>query len=158
MESTTFACAQCEKSYNRKFNLTRHTEEKHTLDKAQNHRNRFKCDFCDYISDPRNKQRHIKAKHNANTVKKRKEKPACAQCGIEFYCKSNLNRHMGRFHSRRKMTFAETIIESESETSENCTEVGKDMSDKHSESESDSSDGENAINGMCHISRELFDH
>ena len=152
MESTTFACAQCEKSYNRKFNLTRHTEEKHTLNKTQTHRNWFKCDLCHHTCDPRNKVRHIKAKHNENTVKKQQKKPACSQCDKEFHCKSNLNRHTYRFHARTKKTFTETIIESESEILKNCTEVGKDMLDFPSESESDSQDAENALNEMCHVS------
>ena len=158
MELTSFACTQCEKRYNRNFNLTRHIEEKHTLDKAYTHQNRFKCDFCDYISDKRHKARHFRAKHNGNTHKKRQEKPACAQCDREFHCKSNLNKHMGRFHARKlKTLIADTIVESESDAFENCTLAGvnKDMSERESGSPGA---GEDALNGMCKISRELSDH
>ena len=154
MESKKFTCTQCEKSYNQKYNLMRHIEEKHTPDKASTHRNRFKCDLCEYNCDERHKARHIKTKHG-KTVKKLKEKPACAQCGITFYCKSNLNKHLVRFHSRKTLAEAickETITESESDASENWTFLGADIP---SESESDS---EGVLNRICCISRKPADH
>ena len=153
MQSKTFACTQCKKNYNRKYNLTRHIEEKHTLDKLSTHQNRFKCDLCEEELDKRHKARHMKAKHNGKTTEKQKEKPTCAQCGITFYCQFNLNRHIAGFHVRNRTLaesiYEETIIESESDESENCAfaGVGKDMLDILSESESDSPDLGNGKEG-----------
>ena len=131
----------------------RHIEEKHTLDKTTTRQNRFQCDLCDHEADKRNQARHIKAKHTGKINEKQKEKPACTQCGVTFYCKSNLNRHIDRFHVKNRTLaesiYKEAIIESENDESENCTfaGVGKDMLDILSKSESDSADLGNSEEG-----------
>ena len=157
MEAKTFVCTHCEKCYTRKENLTRHTEEEHTTqNKIPAHRNWFKCDFvtlsglkCGHESDKRNKARHIRAKHSGKFAEKKI--PTCTHCEKTFHCKSNVNKHVRRFHQ------PETIIESESVASQTCKFVGvdKDFLIMHPERESEKETNDNPTNnGMCLISRD----
>ena len=104
---------------------------------------------CGHESDKRNKARHIGAKHSGKFVEKKIS--TCTHCEKTFHYKSNVNKHVRRFHQ------PETIIESESVASQTCKFVGvdEDFLIMHPERESEKETNDNPTNnGMCLISRD----
>jgi hypothetical protein len=68
---------------------------------------KFHCDFCDYIGDVQNKKRHLTTKHKGLTpalsalvTKNNKKQNRCDQCKKDFFCKSNLNKHIVKVHNK----------------------------------------------------------